>query len=262
MAEPIIELGSNVELDENASGEPVLRHTPSGAEFTYDSGESEWTLSALNLSGNLTDSAGNSIGDFAGTNLSVSSGTLNASGGGGGSPGGSDTQVQYNDGGSFGGDANLTWNSSGTTFTVEGETDTNDLTVSNAMQSSLPMNGNDVDGAGTVDFNNTTEPQVTSSNSTQYTADLSTSNYHKVTMTGDVSFSVSNADASDVNTFCLQLVQDATGGRTPSFNFTVVWDSGSAPSWSTSANAEDFVTFIHDQDGSQWIGFLGGTGFA
>lgn len=32
------------------------------------------------------------------------------SGSGGGTPGGSDTQVQFNDGGAFGGDANFTWN--------------------------------------------------------------------------------------------------------------------------------------------------------
>jgi hypothetical protein len=32
------------------------------------------------------------------------------SGGGGGTPGGADTQIQFNDGGSFGGDADLTWN--------------------------------------------------------------------------------------------------------------------------------------------------------
>ena len=35
--------------------------------------------------------------------------SLEAAGGGGGSPGGSDTQLQYNDGGSFGGIATITW---------------------------------------------------------------------------------------------------------------------------------------------------------
>ena len=35
-----------------------------------------------------------------------------ATGGGGGSPGGSDTQVQFNNSGSFGGDSNFVWNSS------------------------------------------------------------------------------------------------------------------------------------------------------
>jgi hypothetical protein len=44
-----------------------------------------------------------------GTNLSMSGTTLNAAGGGGGTPGGANTNVQYNDSGAFGGDANFTW---------------------------------------------------------------------------------------------------------------------------------------------------------
>jgi hypothetical protein len=40
----------------------------------------------------------------------------------GGSPGGSDTQVQFNDGGNFGGDADLSWNSGGGLLTITGKT--------------------------------------------------------------------------------------------------------------------------------------------
>ncbi len=39
--------------------------------------------------------------------------------GGGGTPGGSDTQVQFNDGGAFGGDAGMTYNKTTNTLTVE-----------------------------------------------------------------------------------------------------------------------------------------------
>lgn len=38
----------------------------------------------------------------------------------GGTPGGSDTQVQFNDGGTLGGDANLTWDKTHTQLTVKG----------------------------------------------------------------------------------------------------------------------------------------------
>lgn len=124
------------------------------------------------------------------------------------------------------------------------------------------LNANDLDSVGTLDFTNTTEPQVTASEGTSYDIDVSTGNYHKVTLTGDVTFDITNADASDVNSVVLHLVQDATGSRTPSFTPTVVWDGGSAPSWSTAANAEDVVTLVHDQDGSQWLGFVGGLGMA
>ena len=39
--------------------------------------------------------------------------------GGSGTPGGSDTQVQFNDGGAFGGDANFTFNKTTNTLTIE-----------------------------------------------------------------------------------------------------------------------------------------------
>jgi len=38
------ELGQNVELSEDASGEPVLRHTPSGATFRYNEADDAWRL--------------------------------------------------------------------------------------------------------------------------------------------------------------------------------------------------------------------------
>jgi hypothetical protein len=41
-------------------------------------------------------------------------------GGGGGSPGGSDTQVQFNDGGAFGGDSDFTWNKTTNVLTLYG----------------------------------------------------------------------------------------------------------------------------------------------
>lgn len=53
----------------------------------------------------------------AGTNVTITTGSGGqltiAATGGGGTPGGSDTQVQFNDGGSFGGDANLTFDADG-----------------------------------------------------------------------------------------------------------------------------------------------------
>jgi hypothetical protein len=54
-----------------------------------------------------------------GSGLSFSGGALTASGGGG-SPGGSNTQLQFNDSGSFGGDADLTWDKTSNVLTVTG----------------------------------------------------------------------------------------------------------------------------------------------
>ena len=49
-----------------------------------------------------------------GTNLSMSGNTLNATGGGGGTPGGSTTQLQYNNAGAFGGTSGITTNGTST----------------------------------------------------------------------------------------------------------------------------------------------------
>lgn len=53
--------------------------------------------------------------------------------GGGGSPGGSDTHVQFNDGGSFGGDADLTWNKTTNTLTVNNGSVTTEISYAGAF---------------------------------------------------------------------------------------------------------------------------------
>ena len=89
--------------------------------------------------GNNTGKAGLEITEEDGSpdvsgvsKIVVSNGTLTddgqgqvtlTTGGGGGSPGGSDTQVQFNDAGSFGGDAGLIFNKTTNKLTVAGETE-------------------------------------------------------------------------------------------------------------------------------------------
>jgi hypothetical protein len=67
--------------------------------------------------------------------------------GGGGTPGGSDTQVQFNDGGSFGGDSGLTYNKTTDTLTISGD---------------LAVNGADITttSTGTATVFNTTATTV------------------------------------------------------------------------------------------------------
>lgn len=50
-------------------------------------------------------------------------------GGGGGTPGGASTQVQFNNGGAFGGDADLTWDNTGNVLTITGQTSVSDRVV-------------------------------------------------------------------------------------------------------------------------------------
>ena len=72
--------------------------------------------------------------------------------GGGGSPGGSNTQIQFNDSGSFEGDANLTFNGSklavGVDLDVDGHTELDDVNVSG-----VATIGNVTVGGATTDFN-------------------------------------------------------------------------------------------------------------
>jgi len=77
------------------------------------------------------DSSGNLKFNFAledGDYIAVTSGSVGASISGGsssGSPGGSDTQVQFNDGSSFGGDSGLTFNKTTNALTIAGALDVN-----------------------------------------------------------------------------------------------------------------------------------------
>ena len=70
----------------------------------YHDGTEELTVLALPTA-NLSTTDGDVIKYNAAANELV----MAAESGGGGTPGGSDTQVQFNDGGSFGGDADFTW---------------------------------------------------------------------------------------------------------------------------------------------------------
>jgi hypothetical protein len=84
---------------------------------------------------------GDSISDFTGNNLSISSGALNASGGSG-SPGGSDTQVQFNNSGSFAGSSNFVWDYSNNRLGVGTSSPTNTIDVEGAAAIGSGYSGN------------------------------------------------------------------------------------------------------------------------
>lgn len=74
-------------------------------------------------------------GTFEGP-VNVSFEIIGSGGGGGGvptSPGGSDTQVQFNDGGAFGGDPNFTWNKTQNQLTLIGNNNTPSLRLSSSI---------------------------------------------------------------------------------------------------------------------------------
>jgi hypothetical protein len=89
------------------------------------------------------------------------------------------------------------------------------------------------------------------------TIDLSVSNYFRCVMTASAQFTFTNAPASGTGQlFSLLLIQDGSGGRTPTWANTIYWAGGSAPPATTNANARDLWTFITYDGGTTYWGSL------
>lgn len=98
---------------------------------------------------------------------------------------------------------------------------------------------------------------------TAVTINMANGNIQSLTLTGNVTLSVSNPAASGIaSSLTLFLTQDSTGSRTVTWPTTTKWDSGTAPTLSTAAGAIDVVTLITQDGGTTWYGFLAGKGMA
>jgi len=137
----------------------------------------------------------------AGTNVTITTDagtdsiTINASGGGAGTPGGADTQVQFNNSGAFGGDSAFTYNSGTDTLTV-----TNIEASSIAPPSSL---------VGTYSI---TSPTTITLNAASGAGEVKS----------DVPFRLVSKTVSQLNTFVasagsMVYCTDETGGAIPAF---------------------------------------------
>lgn len=161
-------------------------------------------------------------------------------GNGNGSPGGANTQVQYNDSGSFGGDPGFTYNEITNTLTVgyiTVDTVTGNLTghassatvadtVSNAAQPNITSLGNllSLNVSGNILSNNITAnsnigAQFVNVSNTLYTFDLSATGYASLT-TVNVSANLSAANASLGNLATANFVNVANTLTTLNANVT------------------------------------------
>lgn len=91
--------------------------TATGSQNTFS------TFAVAGQSDVVADSTSDTLTLAAGSNITITTNattdTITIAASGGGTPGGSDTQIQFNDGGSaFGGDADLTWNKTTNALTV------------------------------------------------------------------------------------------------------------------------------------------------
>ncbi len=93
------------------------------------------------------------------------------------------------------------------------------------------------------------------------TLNLNNGNVFNLTLTGNATFTVSNATSGRACSFTIYLKQDATGSRTVTWPSGTKW-SGGAPTLSTAANAVDIVVLESLDGGTSWYGSLVGTNFS
>lgn len=83
-------------------------------------------------------------------------------------------------------------------------------------------------------------------------------NYIKGTLTGNVTFTVSNMRPG--TTYVLMLAQDGTGGRTITFPSDIRWANGVTPTFGTTASRVTVVTIV-PYSSTVGLAFFGGTNF-
>jgi len=143
--------------------------------------------------------------------------------GGGGTPGGSDTQVQYNDDGAFGGITNATTN--GTILTTINQVITNPESTHQTL----------TDGSTIAwDFNSGQDASVTLGGNR----------------------TLSNPTNKKRGYFTLTVIQDGTGGRTLAYGTDYKRPGGVSPTLTSTANAKDRITFYCDGTNVEIINFV------
>src|SRR3989344_5453095 len=113
-----------------------------------------------------------------------------------------------------------------------------------------------VDNAVLKDYAETTVGGAGGTNSgTAYTIDLSTGNTFTVFLNANCTFTFTNPPtAGKALPFTIILKQDG-GSRTATWPSTVIWQSGTAPTLTTTAGAVDILTFMTLDAGTSYFGF-------
>ena len=264
---------------------PILG-TPTSATLTNATGLPLTTgvTGQLPVANGGTGTATPSI--VAGTNVTVTGTWPNqtiAAAGGGGSPGGSTTEVQYNNAGVFAGITGATSNGTALTLVapVLGTPASATLTNATGLPISTGVSGlgtgiatflatpssanlasavTDETGSGLLVFNSApalTNPTVTNYVETPYTANSSTAitlaltngTVQIITLTGTCTITMPTATSG--KSFILFLKQDGTGSRTVTWS-TVNWPAGTAPTITSTASKQDIFSFF--ADGTNWYG--------
>jgi len=88
------------------------------------------------------------------------------------------------------------------------------------------------------------------------TLDISSGNFFNLTLTGNTTFTYTNAPTGRMVSFTIAVKQDATGGRTITWPSGTKWPGGVAPPATTAANAIDIWSVMTYDGGSTWVSSL------
>lgn len=93
------------------------------------------------------------------------------------------------------------------------------------------------------------------------TIDLSTATVFNVANSANItSFTVTQAVAGKAQSFTLFLTANGTG-YTQAWGSSVKWAGGTAPTLTTTNGKKDILTFVTNDGGTTWYGFVGGKNF-
>lgn len=172
-------------------------------------------------------------------------------------PGGSDTQVQFNDGGTFGGDSGLTYNK-----TTKGVSTAGDISIATGKHfciNGTPLSASDVGALANVVEDLTPQlggeldcqahavgftQQGLSSSGGACAVDWRLGNKASITLTENVTFTFT-APSNPCN-LLIKLVQDGTGGRAVVWPASVKWAGGQIPTLSSAGSSVDICSFYYD----------------
>jgi len=103
---------------------------------------------------------------------------------------------------------------------------------------------------------------VTTSQASAYEVDVSVYALADITMTGNVAITFANEPIAGIVAELTLVLTHSGSARTPSFPASVIWDGGSAPTWTTTVGNEDVVKLVSYDNGTTWRGRLLGQDYA
>lgn len=187
-----------------------------------------------------------------------------------GMPAGSDTQIQYNNSGSFGADSNLSWDNvnqvlyvgagslgSGAVITPKPKSGNGDyLSVGGGTSSGANGNGGDLnlvggppDGSGHYGYVLINSGYASALGlyspvgGATATLDLAAANEHRITMpAGNITIALSNPTGAQK--FLISITQDGGGSRSVTWFTTIKWAGGVAPTLTTTGGKRDTFGFV------------------